>query len=137
MAVTMNNRRFNVIASGKELCLRAIVRSARLVNAEDPDAMSFLDPQNKRRLVRALEIVRSGIRLADARKSAPLYDVQKVGIFWDRDVLRNRIWNRLERRLEEGMIEEVQGLIKLGVSREFLQAIGLEYRFILNYLVTC
>ena len=48
--------------------------------------------------------------------------------------MRARIDERLERRLEQGMIEEVQGLLDRGVSREFLLGLGLEYRFITQYL---
>ena len=53
---------------------------------------------------------------------------------WPREVLRARIDERLERRLDAGMIEEVQGLIDAGVSLEFLMKLGLEYRFIAQYL---
>ena len=48
----------------------------------------------------------------------------------DRETLRARIDERLQRRLDAGMIEEVRGLIDRGVSLEFLMKLGLEYRFI-------
>ena len=51
-----------------------------------------------------------------------------------RETLKVRIDERLERRLKQGMIEEVQGLIDAGVSIEFLTKLGLEYRFIAQYL---
>ena len=57
-----------------------------------------------------------------------------MGVTWDRETLKARIDERLERRLREGMIEEVQGLIDSGVSLDFLMKLGLEYRYIAQYL---
>ena len=53
---------------------------------------------------------------------------------WDRETLRRRIDERLERRLRAGMIDEVRGLMDQGVSTQFLMKLGLEYRFITQYL---
>ena len=58
----------------------------------------------------------------------------RLGVTWDRDTLRRRIDERLDRRLEEGMVEEVRALLDRGVSEEFLFKLGLEYRFITQYL---
>ena len=54
---------------------------------------------------------------------------------WPREVVNQRIDERLERRLKEGMIEEVQGLMDRGATTEFLLGLGLEYRFITQYLL--
>ena len=64
----------------------------------------------------------------------PRYECLKLGVTWDRETLRARIDERLRRRLDAGMIEEVQGLISGGVSLTFLMKLGLEYRFIAQYL---
>jgi tRNA dimethylallyltransferase len=56
------------------------------------------------------------------------------GIKGDRDEVRRRITARLKERLENGMIEEVQGLINEGVSTEQLYKYGLEYRYVMLYL---
>ena len=95
-----------------------------------PDA--DIDPKNRNRVMRALE------RLAaddyHPGKRAPRYDVLKIGVTWDRETLKRRIDERLERRLREGMIEEVRGLMDRGVSAGFLDKLGLEYRYISRYL---
>ena len=49
-------------------------------------------------------------------------------------MLRARIDERLQRRLDQGMIEEVQRLLDGGASVEFMMKLGLEYRFITRYL---
>ena len=91
-----------------------------------------LDMNNKRRLERAAEKVLMGKPLN--HESIKKYDTLCLGVTWDREVLYRRIEERLDRRLNEGMIEEVEGLIARGVSDDFLYRLGLEYRYILMYL---
>ena len=67
-------------------------------------------------------------------KRQPRYEVLKLGVSWDRETLKQRIDERLERRLRDGMVQEVQGLLDAGVSREFLMKLGLEYRYLTRYL---
>ena len=91
-----------------------------------------LDMNNKRRLERAAEKLLMGKPLN--RESKTLYDILCLIVRWDREILYKRIEERLDRRLNEGMIEEVEGLIARGVSDDFLYRLGLEYRYILLYL---
>ena len=92
-----------------------------------------IDPRNRNRVMRALE------RLAadDYRpgRRSPRYEVLKLGVTWPREILKQRIDERLERRLNQGMIDEVKGLMDAGVSPEFLIRLGLEYRYITEYLL--
>jgi tRNA dimethylallyltransferase len=57
-----------------------------------------------------------------------------LGIRFQRSEVRRRITDRLEQRLKEGMIEEVQTLLDSGISLERLKMYGLEYKFITMYL---
>lgn len=91
-----------------------------------------IDPKNRNRVMRRLEKIHDGDE--DAFPNAPRYECLKLGVSWPREVLRARIDERLERRLNQGMIEEVQGLMDRGASVEFLMKLGLEYRFIARYL---
>lgn len=91
-----------------------------------------VEPKNRNRVMRLLEKLHAGDDHVPRRQ--PRYDCLKLGVTWDRETLRARIDERLERRLNQGMIEEVQGLIDRGVSVEFLMKLGLEYRFITQYL---
>ena len=92
-----------------------------------------IDPKNRNRVMRALE------RLAaddyHPGRRSPRYEVLKLGVTWPREVLKQRIDERLERRLDQGMIDEVKGLMDAGVSTEFLTKLGLEYRYITEYLL--
>lgn len=98
----------------------------------NPEALSKLDPKNKRRLERAAEKALAGQK--EERPSCPRYETLILGVTWPRDVLYERIRERLDRRLSEGMIEEVQALRANGATDEFLYKLGLEYRYILLYL---
>ena len=92
-----------------------------------------IDPKNRNRVMRALE------RLAaddyHPGRRSPRYQVLKLGVTWPREILKQRIDERLERRLNQGMIDEVKGLMDAGVSTEFLTKLGLEYRYITEYLL--
>lgn len=98
----------------------------------DPEALTRVDILNKRRLERALEKSIAGYG-ADA-ESRPRYETLEIGVTWPREVLYERIRERLDRRLDEGMIEEVENLRRDGASDGFLYKLGLEYRYILMYL---
>lgn len=87
---------------------------------------------NRNRVMRVLEKLHAGDD--HVPRSQPRYDCLKLGVTWDRETLRARIDERLERRLKAGMVDEVRGLIEAGVSTEFLNKLGLEYRFITQYL---
>ena len=56
------------------------------------------------------------------------------GISRDRKALRLRITERLKKRLDEGMVEEVRRLHDAGLSWEELERFGLEYRYVSRYL---
>jgi len=91
-----------------------------------------IDPRNRHRVMRALE------RLAaddfhPARKS-PRYTLLKLGVTWPREILKQRIDERLETRLNQGMVEEVKALLDEGISEEFLVKLGLEYKYLTWYL---
>ena len=57
-----------------------------------------------------------------------------IGTLVDRDTRNARIDARLDARLQEGMVEEIRGLLERGVSAEALIAYGLEYKFVTLYL---
>ena len=57
-----------------------------------------------------------------------------LGIVYPREIIRERITLRLNKCLENGMIEEVELLLQNGVTHERLDILGLEYRFISMYL---
>jgi tRNA delta(2)-isopentenylpyrophosphate transferase len=58
-----------------------------------------------------------------------------IGISVDREERNRRIDARLKYRLENGMVEEVRGLLDSGISPEDMMYYGLEYKFVTQYLI--
>jgi len=101
----------------------------------DPSRTKTIDKKNRRRLIRALEIIIKTKRSVPVLKKNPLpYPVFMLGIKKEKTELKKLIKKRLLKRLKEGMIEEVKKLHKSGVSWKRLEEFGLEYRFVAQYL---
>ena len=98
-----------------------------------PDLHNTTDLSSRERILRAIEIA---VRTAeDPPPKRPYLEPLILGTRFDRSVLDERIGARLRVRLEEeGLIEEVEGLLAEGLSYDRLDALGLEYRFIADYL---
>ena len=92
-----------------------------------------VEKNNRNRVMRMLERIHDGDNVVPTKQTR--YDSLRLGVSWDRDVLAKRIDERIDMRLEQGMIEEVQGLLDAGVSRDFLLGLGLEYRYITQHLI--
>ena len=91
-----------------------------------------MDPKNRHRVMRMLEKIAAGDNTTPEK--TPRFELLKIGVTWPREILRQRIDERLERRLQEDMVEEVQQLLDQGVSPEFLIKLGLEYKYLTWYL---
>lgn len=107
-----------------------------LTNEEIYNKLIVLDPninidkQNRRRLIRALELAKQGnLRSKKNRKDELLYDACIIYLDLDRQILEERLHLRLDKQLEEGFIDEVKSLQKDHIS---INAIG--YREIEQYL---
>ena len=102
----------------------------------DPQSAATIDRNNPRRVIRALEVnLISGKPFSQQRKLAePLYRSLLLGIEWPREVLYGRIDARVDERVRQGMVYEVQRLLDDGVSHQRLEALGLEYRYISRLL---
>ena len=101
---------------------------ARLL-ALDPVAASRIEPNNRRRIVRALEVcLGSGRRFSDSGEGVagfPDDGVVRIGIRWQRDALRARIASRVARMVADGLVDEVRGLLAgPGLSTTAAQALG-------------
>ena len=90
------------------------------------------DRNNKRRLIRLLEKTRNGEKLT--AHNSPRYKTLQLGVTWEKGILHRRIDERLKKRLDQGMIDEVQSYLAAGNSPKYLYRLGLEYRCIADYL---
>ena len=101
-----------------------------MLKAKLPD--TEIDPRNRHRVMRALERLDAG-DFHPAGK-IPRYTLLKLGVTWPREILKQRIDERLEKRLQDGMVNEVKALLDEGISEEFLVKLGLEYKYLTWYL---
>ncbi|MES2994804.1 MAG: tRNA (adenosine(37)-N6)-dimethylallyltransferase MiaA [Patescibacteria group bacterium] len=112
-------------------------RSAESLMSEirelDPRRASKIDPNNKRRLVRALEIIAEHGQVPVRDDAIPRYRVEWIVLDIERDELRARIDSRLEKAFENGLIEEVER-VRAYVGDDRLNELGLEYRMVGEFL---
>ncbi|MEN9337864.1 MAG: tRNA delta(2)-isopentenylpyrophosphate transferase, tRNA dimethylallyltransferase [Candidatus Parcubacteria bacterium] len=101
---------------------------------KDPYRADTVDRYNKVRLIRALEIVHELGYVPQVETPSLLHPTELYLMHASRDLLRNRITKRLEKRLALGMIEEVRGLMTRGYTSETMKKFGIEYEVIGAYL---
>ena len=102
----------------------------------DPVAAQRIDPCNVRRVVRALEVyLETGQPISELqRKKPPPFRILQIGLTMERQELYRRIDERVDRMIEEGLVEEVRGLVELGYSYDLPSMSGLGYQQIGMYL---
>jgi tRNA dimethylallyltransferase len=105
----------------------------RRIRAQDPRRASRIDPLNRRRLVRALEILATHETVPERDTGASRYVVEWFILNPERDELRSRIRARLAQALDNGLVEEVER-VRAHVGEERLNELGLEYKVIGEYL---
>lgn len=108
----------------------------RQLKAISPEIFGKTDRSSKKRIVRALEIAHYAHDhpVEWGHTNPPQIRPLVLVIRIPREHLRARIEHRLDQRLKEGMIDEVRGLMRAGVSRDRLNLFGLEYRHVARHL---
>lgn len=102
----------------------------------DPEAAEKIDYRNRRRTVRALEVIfKTGERFSDLRrKQACPYDPIILGIERSRDELYERVDRRIEQMLEDGLVDEVRNLLEEGYSPDLSTMSAIGYGEIIQYV---
>lgn len=93
------------------------------------------DVDTAKRAIRAIEIEEYYKQQPPEYREFPSLKSLIVGVDIDRELRREKITRRLKQRLEEGMVDEVRGLLTEGVSAENLIYYGLEYKFLTQYVI--
>ncbi len=105
------------------------------LQAHDPVRASTIDQQNKRRLVRALEVVDAlGTVPKHINEAEEAYTVLHIGLEVQKEILRTRLHTRAAEALERGLVDETRKLLEGGTTRDRLNEIGLEYRLVIEHL---
>ncbi|WP_308232680.1 tRNA (adenosine(37)-N6)-dimethylallyltransferase MiaA [Prevotella sp.] len=93
------------------------------------------DVDTAQRAIRAIEIETYNLEHPTPERQMPPVESLIIGINIDRELRREKITRRLKVRLDDGMCDEIQGLIDGGVNPEDLIYYGLEYKFITEYVI--
>lgn len=149
----LQNNSIPILCGGSGMYLDSILRSYemkkaninhelrnKLENKSDSELIKLLankvplhntsDTSSRERLLRALEI--SSAEEDNLKKLKFLQSIKSVnfGLLFERHVLRQRITDRLQSRLDNGMLNEIENLLEKGISKEELTFYGLEYRYL-------
>ena len=122
-----------------ELSGKSIEELVVVLKEKKGDLHNSTDITERHRLIRAIEIAdfsESENAAIQKAKMPPRPNINPfiLGTTFPRDVLRSNIKKRLRARLKEGMIEEVQKIHDSGIEWNRLERLGLEYRFVSEYL---
>jgi len=157
-----NRNKLAILAGGTGLYLNAVVENYQLPEAppdpeiramlqkiyeekggahlynmlleKDPKSAAKIHPNNVRYVARALEIVMQTNSEMKPRKGRRLYDVFKIGVQWDREILYDRINKRVDEMHEEGLINEIKSLLTEGYDEKSQAMQGLGYKEYFSYL---
>lgn len=108
------------------------------LKAVDPASAERLHPNDQRRVIRALEIhhmtgVPMSAQLAGQTRTSP-YELCIIALTMDRALLYQRIEQRIDQMMDEGLVDEVRQLLSQGYDRSLVAMQGLGYKEIVAYL---
>lgn len=153
--ITSRNKQ-PILCGGSGLYIESVLKNYKLLNVPINEKLrndleeksdeelavilkNYTTPHNtsdlayRKRLIRAIEI-------ADYQSKNAIYEQLPeleyiiFGIRFEREILKERITKRLRERLKEGMVEESEKLLAMGISKDKLIYYGLEYKFLAEHL---
>lgn len=108
----------------------------RRLSVLDNQAAENIDPRNSRRIIRAIEVIfHTGNRYSEQRISnKPEYHTKVYGLHTSREELYKRVDGRIEKMIDDGLIEEVNNLLEKGYDPNLPVFNAIGYREIIQYL---
>ncbi|NCO04596.1 MAG: tRNA (adenosine(37)-N6)-dimethylallyltransferase MiaA [Candidatus Magasanikbacteria bacterium] len=108
----------------------------QLLSSMDPVAVQTIDVKNKRRIIRALEVcIFTGESFSgQKKKGTPVFDILQLGIRVDKETLYQRIDTRVDQMVQDGLEEEIRGLLKQKYSWDLPSMSGIGYRQFRAYI---
>ena len=154
----ISRQKLPVLCGGTGLYIEAVLKGYKLVKVPENNSLrkklgkkdndelikmlssfrplhNVTDSKDKERLIRAIEIQNYYKENPDLISDFPKIKNEIFGIYFDRNIIRRRITERLKARLERGMLDEVKNLLSKGITPEQLKFYGLEYKYITQYII--
>ncbi|MDR2835504.1 MAG: tRNA (adenosine(37)-N6)-dimethylallyltransferase MiaA [Bacteroidales bacterium] len=153
----INKNKIPILCGGTGLYIDAILKNYNLiytpVNPELRKQLEVLDILELEKILKTYKSLHNRSDLDTTKRAIRAIEIENfyqnnqqlphdnlninsliVGILFEREERRNRITQRLKFRLENGLIEEVENLLKMKISSENIEYYGLEYKFVSWYL---
>lgn len=103
----------------------------KMLKKLDPARAKNIDPKNKVRLIRAIEIAKTLGKVPKITQATPVYKFIKIGLYLPKDKLEKKIEKRVENMFNPpaggGLLKEIIKLKRSGISKKRLQELGFEY----------
>ena len=154
----ISRRKLPVLCGGTGMYIESVLKGYRLLPVpENPELRASLEGKSLEELTRILEKYKKLHNSTDvdtAKRAIRAIEIEEyykqqppeyrefpslksliIGVDIDRELRREKITRRLKQRLDEGMVEEVRGLLDEGIPAENLIYYGLEYKFLTQYVI--
>lgn len=108
----------------------------RLLQDLSPEAAKRIHPNNTKRVIRAIEVYRTGGEMGDFSndlKYNPKFDAKIIVLNKDRSILYDRINQRVDMMFDMGLLDEVKGLHQMGYTSQMQSMKGIGYKEVLEY----
>lgn len=109
-----------------------------LLREKDPASAEQIHPNNVRRVVRALEMIDEGVSYAEQKAGFSTlrahYDYASFALAMDRERLYKRIDDRVDCMIQQGLVDEVRGLVALGAADAITSRQAIGYKELIDYL---
>lgn len=115
----------------KELNKKSLDELKEIYSELIPNPHNTTDFESEERIIQAIVVAKAQ---KPVKNKVEIHSLN-IGINPGRDVVKKRIKERLEKRLKEGMIQEVEALLNKNIEPKRLIRLGLEYKFITEYLI--
>ncbi|MDB8849782.1 tRNA (adenosine(37)-N6)-dimethylallyltransferase MiaA [Peptostreptococcus anaerobius] len=108
----------------------------RLLQDLSPEAAKRIHPNNTKRVIRAIEVYKTGGEMGDFSndlKYNPKFDAKIIVLNKDRSILYDRINQRVDMMFDMGLLDEVKGLHQMGYTSQMQSMKGIGYKEVLEY----
>ena len=122
----------------KELNQKSNEELYELLKEIDEKSLEKIHKNNRKRILRALMMAHSGMsksQIEQQQKHIPLYDIYYIGLDVDRNILHQRINDRVDKMFEQGLVEEVTSLFKEEKTWEYTSFQGIGYKEFKDYFL--
>ena len=110
-----------------QLAEKSLATLFKMLQKIDPARAKNIDPQNKVRIIRSIEIAKALGKVPEIKETILPYKFIKIGLYLPPDILKKKVEKRVKKMFADGLLNEIKKLKRAGVSNKRLQELGFEY----------